>query len=95
MASEAGIWVKNFLVGINVLKCGERKKLLKHLVGIRKGSTFAIPNDEGVKMRGWRKEESWVEGRSCWEEMIFENNGTKVADGLEMFGDIEEPTGVR
>lgn len=95
MASEAGIWVKNFLVGINVLKCGERKKLLKHLVGIRKGSTFAIPNDEGVKMRGGRKEESWVEGRSCWEEMIFENNGTKVADGLEMFGDIEEPTGVR
>ena len=39
-------------MGINVLKCGERKKLLKHLVGIRKGSTFAIPNDEGVKMRG-------------------------------------------
>ena len=28
-------------------------------------------------------------------EQIFENNGTKVADGLEMFGDIEEPTGVR
>ena len=39
-------------MGINVLKCGERKKLWKHLVGIRKGSTFAIPNDEGVKMRG-------------------------------------------
>ena len=31
-----------------------------------------------------------------WEEMIFENNGTKVADGLEMLEkDIEEPTGVR
>lgn len=45
-------------MGINVLKCGERKKLLKHLVGIRKGITFAIPNDEGVKVRGWRKEES-------------------------------------
>ena len=29
------------------------------------------------------------------EEMIFENNGTKVADGLEMLEDIEEPTGVR
>ena len=58
MASEAGRRVKNFLVGINVLKCGEIKKLRKHLVGIRKGITFAIPNDEGVKVRGWRKEES-------------------------------------
>ena len=28
-------------------------------------------------------------------KMIFENNGTKVADGLEMLEDIEEPTGVR
>ena len=42
-------------MGINVLKCDARKKLLKHLVGIRKGSTFAIPNDEGVKMRGGGK----------------------------------------
>ena len=42
-------------MGINVLKCGGRKKLLKHLVGIGKGSTFAIPNDEGVKMRGGGK----------------------------------------
>ena len=39
-------------MGINVLKCGERKKLWKHLVGIRKGSTFAIPNDEELKRRG-------------------------------------------
>lgn len=31
---------------------GERKKLLKHLVGKGKGSTFAIPNDEGAKRRG-------------------------------------------
>ena len=52
MAIEAGNCVKNFLVGINALKCSERKKLLKHLVGKGKGSTFAIPNDEGVKMRG-------------------------------------------
>ena len=52
MAIEAGICVKNFLVGINALKCGERKKLLKHLVGIRKGSTFAIPNDEEAERRG-------------------------------------------
>jgi len=35
-------------VGINVLKCGERKKFEKDLVGIGKGSTFAIPNDEGA-----------------------------------------------
>ena len=52
MASEAGRRVKNFLVGINVLKCGERKKLWKHLVGKGKGSTFAIPNDEEAERRG-------------------------------------------
>ena len=45
-------------MGINVLKCGERKKLWKHLVGKGKGSTFAIPNDEGAKRRGVRNEES-------------------------------------
>ena len=46
----------------------------KHLVGKGKGITFAIPNDE-------------VEERSRGVEFfggikIFENNGTKVADGL-------------
>ena len=43
---------KKFLSDRQRVALGERKKLLKHLVGKGKGSTFAIPNDEGAKRRG-------------------------------------------
>ena len=50
-AKLRGIRGKKFLSVIQRVALEERKKLLKHLVGIRKGSTFAIPNDEGAERR--------------------------------------------
>ena len=43
---------KKFLSDRQRVAVWRRKKLLKHLVGKGKGSTFAIPNDEELKRRG-------------------------------------------
>ena len=51
---------KKFLSVRQRVACSERKKLLKHLVGKGKGSTFAIPNDEEAERRG-RGRKSWGE----------------------------------
>ena len=68
-------------MSISRLKYGETKNLGKHLVGKGKGITFAIPNDEVVMMRerGMKRVEKGMKSRGI---KIFENNGTKVADGL-------------
>ena len=70
-------------MSISRLKYGETKNLGKHLVGKGKGITFAIPNDEVWMMRERGRNEEKGEGNEVERGIkIFENNGTKVADGL-------------
>ena len=64
---SGGALSKKFLSGRQRVALEERKKLLKHLVGKGKGSTFAIPNDEGAKRRG-RGMKREKKGRSRGEE---------------------------
>ena len=67
---------KKFLSDRQRVALGERKKLLKHLVGKGKGSTFAIPNDEELKRRG-RGMKRWKQGRKSWGE---ENRSLRIME---------------
>ena len=63
--------------------------------GNQKRQYFCNPKRRGSEEASKRNEEMGSGEVSREGGEIFENNGTKVADGLEMLEDIEEPTGVR